>query len=56
MDHVLLVIAITEGVGFIGVMLRFSYRAGKVIQRIEDHERRILSLEQSKIASVKGGS
>jgi ribosomal protein L3 len=45
-DHILLVIAITEGVGFIGVMIRFSYRAGQLIQRIEDHERRIGKLEE----------
>jgi ribosomal protein L3 len=47
-DHILLVIAITEGIGFIGVMLRFSYKAGKVIQMIENHERRIVTLESDR--------
>jgi hypothetical protein len=50
------VIAITEGIGFIAVMIRFSYKAGKVIQMIENHERRILSLEESRIETVEGGS
>ena len=45
MGSILLIVAITEGIGFIGVMLHFSYRAGKLIQRIEDHERRIEQLE-----------
>ena len=53
MDHVLTVIAITEGIGFIGVMLRFSYRAGKLIQRIEDHERRINVLEETATETVE---
>ena len=47
MDSILLIVAITEGIGFIGVMFHFSYRAGKVIQRIEEHERRIEQLEMA---------
>ncbi len=45
MQSILLIVAITEGIGFIGVMLRFSYRAGKVIQCLENHEGRIERLE-----------
>jgi hypothetical protein len=45
MNNLLLAVAITEGIGFIVVMLRFSYKAGKVIQMIENHERRIEALE-----------
>lgn len=46
MDHILLAIAITEGIGFIAAMLRFSYQAGKVIERLENHDRRIGLLEE----------
>lgn len=45
MDTLLLAVAITEGVGFIGVMLRFSYQAGKVIQKLDNHGNRIERLE-----------
>lgn len=45
MENLLLAVAITEGLGFIGVMITFSYRAGKLIQRLENHERRIEALE-----------
>ena len=45
MESILLAVAITEGIGFIGVMLRFSYQTGKVIQRLENHEGRIERLE-----------
>lgn len=53
MQTILLIVAITEGIGFIGVMLRFSYQAGKVIQRLENHEGRIERLETQTDISVK---
>jgi len=45
MNTILLVLAITEGTTFLAVLIRFSYQAGRVIQRIENHDRRIVALE-----------
>ena len=47
MDSVLIGIAITEGVGFIIVLIRFSYHAGKVFQWMESADYRIERLEVS---------
>ena len=41
----LLGVLITEGVAFVGSLIYFGYRAGRLLETIEGHERRILRLE-----------
>jgi len=44
-DSVLIGIVITEGVGFIIALIKVSYRAGKVLQWMEQADYRIKRLE-----------
>jgi hypothetical protein len=44
-DSVLIGIVITEGVGFLTVLIRVSYQAGKVFQWMESADYRIAQLE-----------
>ena len=45
MDGVLIGVVITEGLAFIAVLIRISYRAGKAFQWMEQAEYRIVRLE-----------
>lgn len=50
----ILAILITEGVAVIGALLYYGFRAGRLIEKIEGHERRILRLENK--VFIEGGS
>jgi len=41
----LTVVVIAQGVAFIGVLVNFSYRAGRLLEKVDNHEDRIDSLE-----------
>lgn len=45
MDSVLIGIVISEGIGFIAVLIKVSYQAGKVFQWIKTAEYRFRQLE-----------
>lgn len=51
----LLAILITEGVAVVGALLYYGFRAGRLIEKIEGHEQRILRLE-NKIFPEGGGN
>ena len=45
MNTGLIVLSIAQGLAFIGVLVNFSYRAGRLLEKVDNHEDRIDGLE-----------
>jgi hypothetical protein len=46
MDGAVLGVIIVQGVAFVGTLLAFAIRAGRVLEKLESHEQRITRLEK----------
>ena len=45
MNTALIALFTAQGIAFIGVLVNFSYRAGRLLEKVDNHEDRIDSLE-----------
>ena len=44
----LVTVIVAEGVAFVSSLVYFGFKAGRLIEKIDGHERRIVSLEKTR--------